>query len=217
VLAAYWIFSAPACAERLVLWKGGAHRPLTSAADARGARVVVVLGAGNNTIQAGGLSINQVSWEAGLRLLEAARLYRLLDRPTIIVSGGVTQRQKGAESEADAMRTAILRLGVPSDRIVVEAESKTTREEAIIIDRMLKNAGRQPVVLVTSPTHMSRSLAVFRAIGIDAIPSVAAFKSEHALEKYRWLPSDLGLLLSDSVVYDTAAELYYRARGWTPR
>jgi len=215
VLAGYWILASPACAERLVRWEGGAYRPVASAAEARGARTVVVLGAGNYSIQSRGLSINQVSWEGALRLLEGARLYRLLDHPTIIVSGGVTGREPGAASEADAMRTAIVGLGVTPEHVVIEAESKNTRDEARIIGRMLAEL-RQPIVLVTSPTHMSRSLAVFRAAGLDAIPSVSAYKSEHALEQYRWAPSDLGLLLFQSAVYDGAAGLYYRARGWAP-
>jgi uncharacterized SAM-binding protein YcdF (DUF218 family) len=109
----------------------------------------------------------------------------------------------------------MIELGVPADRLVVEAESKNTREEAIVVARMLAGRPRQPVVLVTSPTHMGRSLAVFRAAGIDAIPSAAPYKSDHALEELRWLPSDGGLRLSDGVVYDIAAALYYRAKGWT--
>jgi uncharacterized SAM-binding protein YcdF (DUF218 family) len=214
LLGGYWIVSTPACAERLVAAAGRPYVPLAAAADARGARTVIVLGAGNNTIQAGGLVLNQVTYEAGLRVLEGVRLYRLLDRPTVIVSGGVTGREEGARPEAEAMRAAAELLGVPRQDIVVEGESKTTREEAQIIARMLNSRIAQPVVLVTSGAHMGRSLAVFRAAGFDAIPSAAAYKSDHALERYRWAPNDLGLLLFQSVVYDTAAEIYYRLRGW---
>jgi len=115
------------------------------------------------------------------------------------------------------MRDAMLELGVPPDHIVLETESKNTREEAIIIARMLAGRASQRIVLVTSPTHMPRSLAVFRAAGLDPIPSAAAYKSDHSLERLRWLPSDAGLVLLDSVVYDTAATWYYKARGWIPR
>jgi uncharacterized SAM-binding protein YcdF (DUF218 family) len=212
VFAGYWIVASPACAERLVIWKGAGYHAIAAREEARGARTVVVLGAGNYSVQSRGRSINQVSWDGALRLLEAARLYALLDRPTIIVSGGVTQREKGAGSEADAMRTAIIGLGVAPDDVVVEAESKTTADEARILGRKHALVG-PPIVLVTSPTHMSRALSVFRAAGFDAIPSVSPYKSEHALERLRWVPGDAGLLLFQSVVYDTAAGLYYRARN----
>jgi uncharacterized SAM-binding protein YcdF (DUF218 family) len=214
LLALFWIGSAPACAERLMRWQSGAYPPIVTAADARGATVVVVLGAGNVTIQAGGRSLNQLTSTAALRVLEGARLYHLLDHPTLIVSGGITRSEEGWRSEADAQRRAVLELGVPADHIIIEAESKTTHDEARVIAGMLAGRERQPIVLVTSPTHMARSLAVFRAAGLDPIPSVASYKSEHSLERFRWAPNDTGLILFDNVVYDTVSTLYYRLRGW---
>jgi uncharacterized SAM-binding protein YcdF (DUF218 family) len=214
VLISYWVLASPACAERLVRWEGGAYRPLANATESRGAKLVVILGGGNNTMQFGDFVLNQVSLGGALRLLEGARLYRLLDHPTILVSGGVTGRNEGARSEAEAMRDAIVQLGVPRDHVLLEAESKTTREEAIVIARTLAGKPAQPIVLVTASTHMARSLAVFRAAGLDAIPSVAPIKPDHWSEKYRWVPSDFGLLLFDGVLYDAAATVYYRARGW---
>jgi uncharacterized SAM-binding protein YcdF (DUF218 family) len=214
LLVTSWIVTSPACAERLVQWRGGSYRALASAADARGATVVVVLGSGNEMIQARGLTLNQVTQGGALRVLEGARLYTLLDRPTIIVSGGVTGREEGMRPEAEAMRTAILQLGVPDDHVVIETESKTTRDEAILVARLLADHPRQPIVLVTSPTHMARALAVFRAAGLDPVPSVAPYKSDHSLDRRRFVPSNGGLGLVDSLVYDTAADWYYRARGW---
>ncbi len=212
VFIGYWIVASPACAERLVAWKGAGYHAISAPEEARGARTVVVLGAGNYSVQYKGRSLNQVPWDGALRLLEAARLYDLLDRPTIVVSGGITQREKGAGSEADAMRTAIIGLGVAPEHVVVEAESKTTADEARILSQSRALMGA-PIVLVTSPTHMPRALAVFRSAGFDAIPSVSPYKSEHALERWRWVPADGGLLLFQSVVYDSAAALYYRARN----
>jgi uncharacterized SAM-binding protein YcdF (DUF218 family) len=217
IFLATWILTTPACAERLVGWRADGSRPLASASEAQGARVVVVLGAGSQTLRARGLNVSAVTWTTNFRILEGARLYRLLDRPTIMVSGGVTSREAGARSEAEAMRAAILQLGVPADRVVMESESQDTRAEASMIRRMLADRAADPIVLVTSPTHMERSLAVFRAAGLNPIPSPAAYKSEGSLETRRWLPSDVGSILLDAVVYDTAATWYYRARGWMPR
>src|SRR5262249_46679522 len=176
--------------------------------------LIVVLGAGNSTIQAAGQAVNLVTWTAALRLLEAARLYTLLDRPTVIVSGGVTQRAIGARSEGDAMRSAILELGVPPDHVVVEEESKTTRDEAIVVARMLSGRPKQPSRLVPAATHMPRALAVFRAAGLDPVPAAAPYKSFRSLERLRWLPNDLALSMFDTLIYDAAATWYYRLRGW---
>src|SRR4029077_11446837 len=127
--------STPACAERLIEWAGRPYIPLATAAAARGARIVVVLGAGNNTIQSRGFVLNELTEEATLRLLEGVRLYRMLDRPTLLVSGGITGREQGSAPEGDAMRTVAQSLGVPASDILVDNESKTTREEAIVIAR----------------------------------------------------------------------------------
>jgi uncharacterized SAM-binding protein YcdF (DUF218 family) len=214
LFAAAWIVSTPACADRLVGWRADDSRPLASAADAQGARVVVVLGAGNQTFRARGSSMSAVAWSANFRLLEAARVYRLLNQPTVIVSGGVTSREAGAQPEAEGMRAVILQLGVAADHVVMESESKDTRGAASVIRRMLADWPAGPIVLVTSPTHMQRSLAVFRTAGLNPIPSPAAYKSDGSFQTRRWLPSDTAFNLLDTVVYDTAATWYYRARGW---
>lgn len=215
LLAFYWIASAPAFVEPILRWEQNRYPVLTTAADARNARIIVVLGAGNATIKAAGQSLNLVTMTAAFRLLEATRVYQMLDRPTVIVSGGITARNVGARSEADAMRRAILELGVPADQIMVEEESKTTRDEAIVVARMLSDRQRQPIVLITSATHMPRALAVFRAAGLDPVPCAAPYKSDHSFERGRWLPSDLALMMFDTLLYDTAASWYYRLRGWT--
>jgi uncharacterized SAM-binding protein YcdF (DUF218 family) len=216
VLLGYWVFSAPACAERLTAWSGRGFHPLLDAAEARGAQVVVVLGAGSRTFRASGSALNMMSWEGAFRVLEGARLYRVLDHPTVIVSGGITSREKGSRPESEGMRDAIVQLGVPLDHVLMESESKTTREEALIIRRMFADRTDQPIVIVTSPSHMRRSVAVFQSVGLNPVPSVSAYKSDHAFEDYRWLPNQGALLLSDIVFYDTAAWWYYKARGWVP-
>ena len=63
-----------------------------TAAVITGKKVVKFSNSGNATVQAHGLTLNQVPWIAALRLLEGARVYRLLGHPKIIVSGGVTDR-----------------------------------------------------------------------------------------------------------------------------
>ena len=185
VLLAYWVFSTPACAERLMAWGGNGYRPLTRAADARGADVIVILGSGSATYQAGGQHVNVIAWQGALRVLEGARLYRLLQQPMVIVSGGVTSPVEGARPASEAMRDAIVQLGVPPDHVIMESESKTTRDEAMIIRQLLNDRADRPIVLVTSATHMGRALRVFRSAGLNPVPSASPYKSDHTLESYR--------------------------------
>jgi uncharacterized SAM-binding protein YcdF (DUF218 family) len=112
------------------------------------------------------------------------------------------------------MQQLILRLGVPAERVLLETESKNTREEALVIGRMLAGRGGRPVVLVTSPTHMRRALAVFGAQGITAIASPSRYVSDDSWRTGRWVPNNQALALVDTVIYDQAAWLYYWWRGW---
>jgi uncharacterized SAM-binding protein YcdF (DUF218 family) len=215
-LTSYWLIASPAFAEWLAERYGRGYRPIATAAEARGATIVVVLGAGNDTLQAGGLTLNRVPPLAALRVMEGARLYTLLNGPTIIASGGVTSHDEGARPEGEGLRTAIVELGVPLDHIMVEAESQNTRDEAFAVARMIKNRPKQPIVVVTSATHMERALSVFRAAGLDPVPSASPYKSDHTNERLRWVPNEAGIKIFDGVLYDVAATWYYRMRGWMP-
>jgi uncharacterized SAM-binding protein YcdF (DUF218 family) len=214
VAAAYWIAGTPACAERLVEWSARDYHPLARADEARGASIVVVLGGGHRVWRVADARVNLVSDSTVFRVIEGARLYHLLPQPTIIVSGGVTGSERHPPPESEAMRDVIVSLGVPADHVVLESESKTTREEAVVIRRMLADRLSEPIVLVTSPTHMRRSLAAFRAAGFDAIPSTARYKSDREREPARWVPNDSAFELFDSFVYDTAANVYYGMLGF---
>jgi uncharacterized SAM-binding protein YcdF (DUF218 family) len=64
---------------------------------------------------------------------------------------------------------------------------------------------------------MRRALAVFRAAGLDPIPSPAALRSETASRPFFLLPNDESLWLSDDAAYAYAASAYYWWRGWNVR
>jgi uncharacterized SAM-binding protein YcdF (DUF218 family) len=104
---------------------------------------------------------------------------------------------------------------VPADGIIKEEQSTNTRDHAIFVPPLLKQYGPGPFVLVTSQQHIARALAVFRKVGIDAVPSTPqAFVPRGAmLESY--LPSRVALSASEALIYDLVGRVYYRVRGWT--
>jgi uncharacterized SAM-binding protein YcdF (DUF218 family) len=69
-------------------------------------------------------------------------------------------------------------------------------------------------VLVTSRQHMPRALRAFRAVGMDPIPSTPEFYVGRGRRFERFLPSDAALGASMAMMYDVAAMVYYRLRGW---
>ena len=105
--------------------------------------------------------------------------------------------------------------GVPADRILEESASKTTRDQAVILGPLLSAHHVTRFVLVTSPTHMRRALAAFRAEGLDPVPSISPLASDNVDPPWWFLPNNFSLYTSDQAVYDYAANLYYWLRGWT--
>ena len=108
----------------------------------------------------------------------------------------------------------LVRIGIPSERIVVESDSQTTHEEAVLVAPMLKSLGAERVVLVTSDIHMLRSLGAFRAYGVDAVPAIAPATSAGEPLRARIVPSESGLGRARAVAHEVFGMIYYVARGW---
>jgi uncharacterized SAM-binding protein YcdF (DUF218 family) len=214
VVGFYLVLSSPIGSGLLVRTLTGQYQPIASPAEARGARVVVLLGSGSTNLRAAGRQLSSVTFEAGLRVLEVARLFDLLGGPLVIASGGVTERDSAAAPESVALQRALIAVGVSPDKIVLESESKNTRDEAIIVQRMLAERGLTEFVLVTSPLHMRRSMLTFEQQGMHPIPSPAPLVPERSTPRSRLLPSDLWLQIGDSALYEWLARGYYWWKGW---
>ena len=103
------------------------------------------------------------------RAKAAAQLY-LADRVKhILVSGGATWDCDGEQiCEADLMAKVLREEGVPEDAILYDRESQTTPQNMICstltIDKTVKLAKTEKVIIVTSLSHMKRSLALAKAL-----------------------------------------------------
>ena len=215
LVVGYWMLSSPIGAGLLARTLTGAYSPIGSAADAPGVQAVVMLGAGAKTIRASGGRLQLLTHPTTLRTLETARLYHLLGDPLVIVSGGITEANTTfALPESEAVRNAVVALGVPAARVVVESESTNTREEAVILKRMLAERRIEKFVMVTSPLHMRRSLAAFAAEGLHPVPSASALYSDRGRAGFPLMPSDTSLEVGNAVVYEWSALAYYWWRGW---
>jgi cyclophilin family peptidyl-prolyl cis-trans isomerase len=69
--------------------------------------------------------------------------------------------------EADAMRTELVRAGVPAETIVRERCSLSTRENARFTAALLRRRGMRRVIVVTCDWHLPRALAAFRRAGLE--------------------------------------------------
>ena len=211
LVAFYWILGTPITAVPLISAVCADYPPVLTRADARGATAIVVLGAGMRTYRSRGVSLQAATREHSLRALEAARVYHLLDRPWVIVSGSLAPEPI---SEGAHMARSLKRLGVPEDRVVEEGQSRNTRDHTLYVPPILAERGVARFVLVTSRQHMSRALRAFRARGFDPVPSSPEFYVGRDGFFEQFLPSTSALDASMAMLYDVAAMAYYRLRGW---
>jgi uncharacterized SAM-binding protein YcdF (DUF218 family) len=215
LFSTYTVATLPLVAHWLVAETSGGFTRIERAADAQGARTIVVLGAGSRTLRDGAIAADMPMPASVMRTLEGARLYHLLGDPTVILSGGVTDRESpGAHPESEAMRGVILRLGVPDDHLVLESISTNTRSEAEAVRTLLGPKRLDRILLVTSPMHMRRSMATFTSAGLKPVAAISAAWPDRSGRECRFCPSHDALELSDAVVYEQVAWLYYWAHGW---
>jgi uncharacterized SAM-binding protein YcdF (DUF218 family) len=213
VYAACSVYAVPIAASR-VLTRG--YRELASTDVGPGSTVVVLLGAGN-TIAFGwnGRSLSLPNNVGAARVLEAARVFHLVRGDWIISSAGPPAGP--LEPPSLVMRRALVQLGVPEARILLESSSTTTRDEAVLVAPMLRALHPANVVLVTSDVHMLRSIGAFRAAGVTAIPAVAPDPDRWRSRKDWLLPSERGLRAWQGLVHELIGIPYYWMRGWWRR
>ncbi len=99
------------------------------------------------------------------RLVEGIRLYHECPDCTLVLSGG-----SGCDPEAPVESLTNYRFaeafGVSGDDIVIERASQDTADQARILKEML---GEQPFLIVTSASHMPRTMALLEAQGLHPI------------------------------------------------
>lgn len=175
---------------------------------------LVVLGSGALVVRGWDDRHDLMTDIAAARVLETARVFRLMDPAVVISSGGLPTPYDESEPSGQNMRDELVRLGVPAERIVVETGSSNTHDEAVIVTPILRSRGIERMVLVTSDSHMRRALGTFRAEGWRAVPAIAPDPNFSASWSNWLIPSGHGLELSRQISRELMGLPYYWLRGW---
>lgn len=195
----------------------GRLEPFKAAGASGGAQAaIVILGSGSLDVEDwDGRNLALPDPAGAARVLEAVRVYNLVAPAFVISSGGNPRPSRRMTPGAETMRDLLVARGVPADRIVLETESATTRDEALLIAPILKSRNARPVILVTSGIHMRRALGAFRAVGVDAVPAIAQEIPLDRLSAADYaMPSGLGLDLASANAHEILGFAYYWLRGW---
>jgi uncharacterized SAM-binding protein YcdF (DUF218 family) len=107
---------------------------------------------------------------AAERMTEAVALARRHPEARILFTGGQGTVVNRQETEADVARQLWASLGLEGERVVFEGESRNTWENAVFSQRVAGPRPSERWLLVTSASHMPRSVGCFRRAGWDVTP-----------------------------------------------
>ncbi len=214
----YWLenqYPTPAELQRSLV-EAGFSQPL--------APVIVVLGGGVGPATAP-RQIPEMGTGTTNRLIYAAFLYKHGVAEHILLSSGTIDWMGDQGSPTGDMRFLLNQLGVPDEAIWVEDQSQNTYENAIFSQKILAEKGITQVILVTSASHMPRSVALFRKTGLQVIPAPADISVTQndlqslgslnpATQLLNLLPNPGNVARLTTTLKEYLGMIVYRLQGW---
>ncbi len=151
------------------------------------------------------------------RFVNTLELYRTGKIRKILITGGSGRILEEGPLEAVEARDFLQRIGIPEEDIIIEDESRNTRENALYTKRLLKEhyPGAR-CLLLTSAWHMRRAQGCFEKAGVDARP----FPVDYLSERWQWTPGALLLpnarifFLWEAIVKEWVGYAVYGIRGY---
>ena len=143
------------------------------------------------------------------RLGEGIRLYRQFPGSKLVLSGGVLSYGK---KECETMKAMALELGVAEEAILLEGDSKDSKDQAQYLKALL---GDRPFLLVTSASHMRRAAALFEGQGMHPVPAPTAFITSQDDPDSFWVPFPNGGSIGNShrALHEYVGSFWSKLRG----
>jgi uncharacterized SAM-binding protein YcdF (DUF218 family) len=147
------------------------------------------------------------------RFYHGVRVFRQTNAGLLAFCAGPARTS--TESEAETMKAMAVRLGVPTERILAETQSRDTFENIANLARLLPAGQGRRIGLVTSAIHMWRSQRVFaQQFPHDTIVPIPAY---YAYDPTGWrvesiVPSAGSLEQSSMALHEWIGLLWYSLR-----
>jgi len=186
----YYLFSITPVADSIISPLEKQYQPVQKEELEKADKIVLLLGGKESDV---------------LRASEVLRLYNL--QSAIIISGRDPLSPK--IEEAKEVKDFLVERGIPSENIILEDKSRTTKESA----ENLKNlVVEEPFFLVTSAYHMPRSMESFQKMGANPIAAPADFKIKESYDILDFFPNAENLRNSDIALHEYFGILWYRLK-----
>jgi uncharacterized SAM-binding protein YcdF (DUF218 family) len=118
---------------------------------------------------------------AAERMTEAVILARQHPEARIVFTGGQGSLIHGGMTEADVARALWSAMGLDQARVTYESESRNTHQNAVLTKALINPAPGETWLLVTSASHMPRSVGVFRQAGFPIVPWPVNYRTGRSL------------------------------------
>ena len=151
------------------------------------------------------------------RLSTALTLAAAGKAPLLILGGGGYPHQGKTFSEADAVRDYLAKHVPLKTELHSVGVCSDTHDESLKVAALMRQRGLKRLLLVTSASHMPRTLAVFRKTDVQVIPVPCNYQSSlNHLGELQWLhwPSYHGFEIFSFWVHENIGHYVYLWRGW---
>jgi len=184
------------------------YPPLLSLENIQNVKWIVVLGGGHTSDPKLPIT-SQISKNSLVRLVEGIRIYNGLPKSKLILSGGSPFEKI---SNAQVLAEVAIAIGVKKEDLILEDISKDTEDEARLIQEIV---GQERFILITSASHMPRSIALFKRVGMHPIPA----PTDHLVKEFQkispgmFYPSGAGISKAERAFYEYLGLAWAKLRG----
>lgn len=156
-------------------------------------------------------------WRSSDRLLQTLDLYYDGTIGKIFITGGSGEVFNQTQKEAAILKDYLLHIGVASEDIVIETQSRNTRENALESAKILRpETNNNSYLLITSAFHMRRSAGCFRKAGFefdvyvtDRYAGPPSWKPDHSI-----IPKASAMQQWTLLIHEVSGYLVYKIMGY---
>ncbi len=173
-----------------------------------GVKWIVVLG-GGSTFDLRLPTSSRLSQASLVRLAEGIRIHNQLEGSRLLLSGsGVFD----SESNAAAMANLAVHMGVNVEDMVLETLSRDTKDQAVLIQKIIRE---EKFILVTSASHMPRSMMLFKKLDMHPTPAPTDYtvKIKQEVNPFMFFPSIENVAKVQKIIYEYLGIIWSKLRG----
>lgn len=171
-----WFFSTGILSQTLIQPLEDAYPPINPNSLEKHDTIIVLGGMVNNlTRHSDRVELNS----SADRITDATYLYNLKKAKQILFTGGSGFLFATSISEANQAERFFAQMGIPKKSILLEDQSRNTRENAIFTAKICKDLAIHKVILITSAFHMKRSMGEFEKQDLEITPYPTDYKTLH--------------------------------------